>query len=145
MPMQQISLDELMSLLLTRLDGLTLESENQKMRFNIMFRTLYKKGLFTDDDVLDAVRDENRIMKEMGLIKEVPDENAMKSVARSMLLWLKGDVESLKRSMEEYEQQLKEAMAKQQKPRIDVAPAAVLNELDRMGGASQGGGKKIIL
>ena len=50
MPMQQIGLDELMSLLLTRVDGLSLDSEDQKRRFNIMFRIPYKKGLFSDAD-----------------------------------------------------------------------------------------------
>ena len=145
MPMQQIGLDELMSMILARMDGLTLEAENQKMRFNIMFRALYKKGLISEEDVLDAVKDENRIMKEVGLIKELPSEDALKATAKSILLWVKGDVESLRRSMEDYDRQVREAMAKQQKPRIDVAPAGVLDELDRLGGASQGGGKKIIL
>ena len=39
---------------------------------------------------------------------------------------------------------VREAMSKQQKPKIDVASAAVLNQLDRMGGGPQGG-KKLIL
>ena len=145
MPMQQIGLDELMSMILARMDGLTLESENQKSRFNIMFRILYKKGLFNDADALDAVREEHRILHELGMIKEMPDEEAMKATAESMMLWIRGDVKAIKHSMEEYDKRLKEAMAQQQKPRIDVAPAAVLNELDRMGGTPQGGGKKIIL
>jgi hypothetical protein len=46
--------------------------------------------------------------------------------------------------MEEYEKRMSDAVAKQQKPRIDVAPAAVLNQLDRLGG-QQSGGKKLIL
>ena len=145
MPMQQIGLDELMSMILARMDGLTLESENQKSRFNIMFRILYKKGLFNDADALDAVREEHRILHELGMIKEMPDEESMKATAESMMLWIRGDVKAIKHSMDEYDKRLKEAMAQQQKPRIDVAPAAVLSELDRMGGAPQGGGKKIIL
>lgn len=145
MPMQQIGLDELMSMLLARMDGLTLESENQKSRFNIMFRILYKKGLFNDADALEAVREEHKILHELGMLKEMPDEESLKATAEAMMLWIRGDVQAIKRSMEEYDKRLKEAMAKQQRPRIDVAPAGVLDELDRMGGASQGGGKKIIL
>ncbi|MCR5346419.1 MAG: hypothetical protein K6E38_01465 [Fretibacterium sp.] len=145
MPMQQIGLDELMSMLLTRMDSLTLESENQKSRFNIMFRIFYKKGLFSDADVLEAVREEHRILHELGMLKEMPGEESMKATAEALMLWIKGDVKAIKHSMDEYDKRLKEAIAKQQKPRIDVAPAGVLDELDRMGGASQSSGKKIIL
>ncbi|MBQ9527264.1 MAG: hypothetical protein IJR68_06605 [Fretibacterium sp.] len=145
MPMQQIGLDELMSMLLARMDSLTLEAENQKSRFNIMFRILYKKGLFNDADALEAVREEHKILHELGMLKEMPDEESLKATAEAMMLWIRGDVKAIKHSMEEYDKRLKEAMAKQQKPRIDVAPAGVLDELDRLGGASQGGGKKIIL
>ena len=144
MPMQ-IGLDELLSMLLARMDSLTLESENQKSRFNIMFRALYRKGLFTDADILDAVREEHRILHELGMLKEMPGEDALKATAEAMMLWVKGDVTAIRRSMDEYDRQVKEAMSRQQKPRIDVAPAAVLDELDRIGGAQQGGAKKLIL
>jgi hypothetical protein len=141
----QIGLDELISMLLARVDGIALESENQKSRFNIMFRVLYKKGLISDQDVLDSVKEEHRLLKELGMIEELPSAEALESAARGILLWIKGDAVTLKKTMDEYEKRVSDAMAKQQKPRIDVAPAAVLNQLDRLGGAQQGGGKKLIL
>ncbi|MDR2136697.1 MAG: hypothetical protein LBO68_00285, partial [Synergistaceae bacterium] len=137
-------LDELLSVLLARVDGVTLETENQKSRFNIMFRILYKKGLISDQDVLDSVREEHRILKELGMIEALPAPEALENAAQSLLLWIKGDVAALKATMAEYEKRVSDAMAKQQKPRIDVAPAAVLNQLDRMGGQQQSG-KKLIL
>ena len=140
----QIGLDELMSMLLARMDGLTLEAENQKSRFNIMLRALYKKGLFSDADALDSVREEYRLMKELGMIKDMPDDAALKSAADGMMLWIKGDAGAIRKSMEEYDRQMKAEMAQQQKPRIDVATAAVLDELDRIGGAG-GAGKKLII
>ena len=140
----QIGLDELLSMLLARIDGITVDSENQKSRFNIMFRILYKKGLFSDQDVLDSVREEHRILKGLGLIKELPPEGDLESVAKELLLWIKGDVTAIKKTMEEYEKRVSEAMQKQQKTKIDVAPAAVLGQLDRLGAQHQGG-KKIIL
>jgi hypothetical protein len=139
----QIGLDELLSMLLARVDGMALESENQKSRFNIMFRVLYKKGMISDQDILDSVREEHRILKEIGLIEELPPAEAMEAAAKGILLWLKGDGAAIKKTMEEYEKRVSDAMAKQ-KPRIDVAPAAVLNQLDRLG-SQQGGGKKLIL
>ena len=56
MPMQ-IGLDELLSMLLARVDGLAMDAENQKSRFNIMFRILYKKGLFSEADTLETVQE----------------------------------------------------------------------------------------
>ncbi|MDR1376235.1 MAG: hypothetical protein LBJ22_01890, partial [Synergistaceae bacterium] len=135
---------ELLSMLLARVDGMALESENQKSRFNIMFRILYKKGLFSDQDVLDSVREEHRILKDLGMIEELPSNEALESVAKGLLLWIKGDAEALKKTVEEYEKRVSEAMTKQQKPKIDVAPAAVLGQLNRLG-AQQQGGKKLIL
>ena len=141
----QIGLDELLSMLMARVEGVTMDSENQKSRFNIMFRVLYKKGLISDRDLLDSVREEHRIMKELGMIEELPSREAMESAANGLLLWIKGDVAAIKQTMEDYEKRVSEAMAKQQKSKIDVAPAAVLSQLDRIGARQQGGGKKLIL
>lgn len=142
MPMQ-IGLDELLSMLLSRVDGMAMDSENQKSRFNIMFRILYKKGVISDADVLDSVKEEHRILKELGMIEEMPAPEALEAAAKGILLWIKGDVDALKKTMQEYEKRVSDAMAKQQKPKIDVAPAGVLDQLDRLGG--QQGGKKLIL
>jgi hypothetical protein len=140
----QIGLDELLSMLLARVDGLALEAENQKSRFNIMFRVLYKKGLISDKDVLDSVREEHQILKNIGLIEELPSAEALEAAAKGILLWLKGDSAAIRQAMEDYEKRVSDAVAKQQKPKIDVAPAAILNQLDRLGG-QQGSGKKLIL
>lgn len=144
MPMQ-VSLDEILSMLLARVDSLVLSDENSKSKFNIITRVLYKKGIITDDDVADSIREEHRVLKELGLIAEEPGEDVVKAIAENILQWIRGDVEALKKGMEEYERKMQDAMSRQQqKPKIDVAPAAVLQQLNRMGG-KQGGGSKLIL
>ena len=142
MPMQ-IGLDELLTMLVSRVEDMTLDSENQKSRFNIMFRMLYKKGLFDEKDAVDAIREENKILLELGMIKAMPDDKTIKAAADNLMLWIKGDAKEIKRSMEELQKRLQEATEKQRAPKIDVAPAGVLNELDRLGG--NGSGKKLIL
>ena len=142
MPMQ-IGLDELLSMLVSRVEEMALDSENQKSRFNIMFRMLYKKGLFDEKDALEAIREENRILLELGMIKAMPDDNTLKAAADNLMLWIRGDTKELKRSIEELQKRLQEAAAQQSKPKIDVAPAGVLNELDRLGGNNNS--KKLIL
>lgn len=143
MPVDQIGLDELLSMLLARVDGLATDSENQKSRFNIMFRVLYKKGIISDQDVLDSVKEEHTMLKELGMIDDIPSDALLENAAKNLLLWIKGDSETIKKTMEDYRKRVADAMAKQAKPKIDVAPAAVLGQLDRMG--AQQGGKKLII
>lgn len=138
----QIGLEELLSMLLSRVDELSIDTENTKSRFNIMFRMLYKKGLFTEEDALEALKDENKILLELGLIKAMPDEAAMKAAARSLMLWIKGDTKEIERSMDELNKRIQEENQKRNSPKIETAPAGVLNELDRLGGSSA---KKLIL
>ena len=143
MPMQ-VSLDEILSMLLARVDGLALSDENSKSKFNIITRILYKKGIITDTDVIDSIREEHRMLKSLGLIAEEPEEDVVEAIAENILQWIKGDVDALKKGMEEYEKKMQEAMSRQnQKPKIDVASPAVLQQLDRMGGKQ--GGSKLIL
>ena len=141
MPMQ-IGLDELLGMLVSRVEELALDNENQKSRFNIMFRMLYKKGLFNENDVLDAIREENKILLELGMIKAMPEDKTLKAAADNLMLWIKGDAKEIKRSIEELQKRIQEAEEKQNKPKIETAPAGVLNELDRLGGNNS---KKLIL
>ncbi|MBQ3457102.1 MAG: hypothetical protein IJG36_11735 [Synergistaceae bacterium] len=142
MPMQ-IGLDELLGMLVSRVEDLAVDSENQKSRFNVMFRMLYRKGLFNENDALEAIREENKILLELGMIKSMPDEKTLKAAADNLMLWIKGDAKEIKRSIEELQKRLQEAAEKQNKPRIETAPAGVLNELDRIG--ANNAGKKLIL
>ena len=141
MPMQ-ISLDDLLGMLVSRVEELALDNENQKSRFNIMFRMLYKKGLFNENDALDAIREENKILLELGMIKSMPDEKTLKAAADNLMLWIKGDTKAIKHSIEELQKKIQEEEAKQNSPRIETAPAGVLNQLDRLGGNNN---KKLII
>ncbi|MCF7936715.1 MAG: hypothetical protein K9L28_10290 [Synergistales bacterium] len=141
---RQVNLDELIQMLLSRMEGLAMADENLKTRLNIISRVLYNKGLITDEEIKDSIREEHNMLKELELVSELPDEETVEAVAESILQWIKGDVEGLKRNMAEYEQQLKEAQQSQQQPRIDVASPDMLNELERRGGGQQGGSNLIL-
>ncbi len=141
----QFSLDELLSMLMARMDSLAVAEENMKTKFNIFARVLYKKGLLTDEEILESVREEHRVLKELGLLAEMPGEDMLKAVADNMLQWIKGDVKAIKKGMEEYEKKLREYAAQEaRKPKIDVAPSNVLSQLDRLSGKKPGGGKLIL-
>lgn len=138
--MQQISLDEILSMLLSRVDSLSIGTENIKSKVNIIGRALYKKGLISDQDIVEAVRDEHSLLMELGAIKEMPEEDMLAAMADSLLQWLKGDSEAIKESMRVYEEKMRQAIAKEEsRPKIDVAPPSVLRQLDQLGGKGKGG------
>lgn len=148
MPMQ-ISLEEVITMLLSRVESLAMNDENNKTRFNIVARALYKKGLITDEEVLDSVREEHRMLKELGLIQEEPGDEVTNAVAEGILQWIRGDVEAIRRAMEDYEKKLKElAREEARKSNLTVASSDVLQQLDRLapppGSGNRGGGKLII-
>lgn len=141
---QQISLDEILSLLLSRVDGLSVGLENLKSKFNVLGRALYRKGLLTDEDIIQAIKDENSLLFDLGAIKEKPDDDMVKTIGDSLIQWLKGDSEAIKETMKTYDEKLRQAMAKEEsKPRIDVASPSVLRQLDQISGVKKGG--KLIL
>lgn len=145
MPMQ-ISLDEILSMLLARVDNLSFNEENLKTKFNILARAMYKKGLITDEDIVGSIREEHRILMELGVIEEMPGDDVISTIAEGILQWVKGDVAAIKKAMEEYEKKVREASRKQAgKPRIDVASPAVLQQLDKLSGKNPKGGGKLIL
>jgi hypothetical protein len=141
----QISLDELISMMMSRMDGLAANQENMKSRYNILGRVLYKKGIFTEEDILDSIREEHRILKELGMIEEIPGDEELQPLADSILQWIRGDVEDIKKTIREYEEKIKAAQQERQS-KIDIASSADLEMLNKMGGKGQekSGGKFIL-
>jgi len=137
----QISLDEVLSMLLSRVDAMAMANENMKSKFNILARALYKKGLLTDDDLVQSVKEEHKLLLDLGAIKEMPDDEALKSIADSMIVWIKNDAEAIRKNMKDYEAKVKAMIEEEEKkPRLDVASAADLQRLERMSGKKSGGG-----
>jgi membrane peptidoglycan carboxypeptidase len=147
MPMQ-IGLDEVITMLLSRVESLAMNDENNKTRANIVLRVLYKKGLVTDQEIRDSVKEEHRMLRELGMIQEEPGDDVVNMVAENILQWVRGDTAAIKRSMEEYERKLKEyAKEESRKSSLTVASPDVLHQLDRLApppGSGSRGGKLII-
>lgn len=144
MPMQ-VSLEEVLSMLISRVDSMTMANENMKSRFNIIARAMYKKGLLTEEDILDSVKDEHKLLLDLGAIKEMPDDKTLKSIADNIILWVKNDSETIKQNMKAYEEKIKSMIEEEQKkPRLDVASAADLERLDRMSGRKPSGSRLIV-
>lgn len=139
----QISLEEIISMLLQRVEALSASDENSKTKQNIIYRVLYKKGLITEEDILESVKEEYKMLVELGAIKSEPGDEMYKTITDGILQWIKGDIEGIKQSMREYEKRLEEFAREEaaKKPRIEVAGANVLNQLD----AAANRGSKLII
>ena len=139
----QISLEDVISMLLQRVESLAANDENSKTKSNIIYRALYKKGLITEEDILASVKEEYHMLKELGVVKEEPKEDMYQTITDGILQWIKCDVAGIKKSMADYEKKLKDYAREEaaKKPKIEVAGANVLNELDN---AAKGSSKLII-
>ena len=147
MPMQ-IGLEEIISMLLSRVEALSMNDENNKTKQNIISRVLYKQGILTDEDIIQSVKDEHSMLHELGLLQQMPDDEVISAIAESILQWIRGDVAAIKKNMEEYEKKMQEyAREEARKPSIQVAGSNVLQQLDRMApppGSGKSGSKLII-
>ena len=122
-------------------DAMAVANENMKSKFNILARALYKKGLLTDDDLVQSVKEEHKLLLDLGAIKEMPADEALKSIADNMIVWIKNDAEAIRKNMKDYEAKVKAMIEEEEKkPRLDVASAADLQRLERMSGKKSGGG-----
>lgn len=145
MPMQ-ISLEEVITMLLTRVESLAMNDENNKTKFNIAMRVLYNKGLVTDQEIIDSVREEHRMLKELGMIAEEPSEEIVNAVAENILQWIRGDVAAIKKSMEEYEKKMQAyAREHERKSSLAVASSDVLHQLDKLAPPPGSGKSKLII
>jgi len=128
----QISLEEVITMLLSRVESLAVSDENGKTKFNVVMRALYKKGIVTDEDIIESVREEHRMLKELGMLQELPGDEVAKAVAEGILQWIRGDVEAIRQAMEDYDKKLKEYAQESRRSSIAVASSDVLHQLDRM-------------
>ena len=104
----QISLEDVISMLLQRVESLSANDENSKTKSNIIYRALYKKGLITEEDILASVKEEYHMLKELGVVKEEPKDDMYQTITDGILQWIKCDVAGIKKSMTDYEQKLKD-------------------------------------
>lgn len=145
MPMQ-ISLEEVITMLLSRVESLAMNDENNKTKFNIALRVLYKKGLITEQEIIDSVKEEHKMLKELDLIPKEPDDGVVQAVADNILQWIRGDVAAIKKNMEEYEKKMQEyAREHERKSSLTVASSDMLHQLDKIAPPPGSGKSKLII
>ncbi|ACR80208.1 MULTISPECIES: hypothetical protein [Kosmotoga] len=142
----QVSLEQLLSALIAKVDALEASVDDLRVRTNITLRLLKNLGKeeIDRDTVKKAVEEEFRVSKEAGLIEDSADVVKMiESFADDIYKWLTGDVRELREKMDEYKRKLEEALMSQSKV-IDVAPADFVKKLKPKGPKDPDGGGKIL-
>ena len=67
----QMTLEDMLSLMMARIDSVAMSEESMKTKFDVLGRALYKKGIITDDDIVDAVRERGSSRRQLALLKMI--------------------------------------------------------------------------
>ncbi|MBM7559794.1 hypothetical protein [Marinitoga litoralis] len=141
----QVSIDQIINVIMAKLEGLEMSVEDLKFRTNIALRVLYKNNLLTEDNLVEAIKDEFKAHTELeGKGLELPEEKA-KEMSKDILNWIKIDLEEMKKKMKEYEEELKKILQQADSPDISIASPDLLNQLDQMKKNNKGGNGGLIL
>lgn len=128
--MDNMSLEELMNMLISRLEGLSASVEDLRFRINIIGSALADQDLIKKDDIRAAVRKQLNIMKYLGSTDNV-DFNTVEGLTDSIMNWFDGDMSAVKAEYEQYKKIMEEAEEKIKKEgqRIEIAGPGSLGDL----------------
>jgi gas vesicle protein len=143
----QIGLDQIIQVIMQRLEGIEMSVEDIKFRTNIALRLLRKNDLMQDEDLETAVKNEYTALTELESEEIEMNEEQIKQISKGILQWVDNDLEEMKEKIRDYHEKMKEMMEKENnKSDISVAPADLINRLDGMkkSGNDKKGGKIIL-
>jgi hypothetical protein len=125
-----MSLEEIMSVILSRVEGLSASMEDLRFRINVLGSAMVDKGDIAKDDIRAAVRKQLNIMKYLGSAEEV-DLNTVEGLSESIMNWFSGDMSAIKAEFEEYRKVMEEAEKnmKNEEKKIEIAGAGFLGDL----------------
>ncbi len=95
----QISLDQLLQVLMARLDSLEMSLEDLKFRTDVALRILRKNNLLDEDKVKEAVKEEFVLLNQLSDEKEEINEEKIESITKGIINWVDNDVDYLKGNM----------------------------------------------
>jgi hypothetical protein len=127
----QVSLEDILTSLLSKVESLEATVDDLRVKSNVLFRLYKEQNEDNDVDketIRNAVKEEFEISKKAGLINEGSSiDEAIDNVTDGLVKWLNGDVEEIRKQMEEYRKKVAEAMENDNV--IDIAPANFVNQL----------------
>ncbi|BBE31292.1 hypothetical protein OSSY52_14330 [Tepiditoga spiralis] len=140
----QVNLEQIINVIMGKLETLEMSLEDVKFRTNIALRVLRKNDLLKEEIINEAVKDEFKALLEMEGNSEIDlPEEKITEVSKGILNWVDNDLIEMKNKMKEYEEKMREMLEKENGPDISIAPPELLNQLDGMN-KNKGNGKIIL-
>jgi len=126
----EMSIEELMNMLVSRLEGVSASVEDLRFRINIIGSALADQDVIKKDDIRAAVRKQLNIMKYLGSADNV-DYNTIEGLTESIMNWFDGDMSAIKAEYEQYKKLMEEAEDKinKESQRIEIAGPGSLGDL----------------
>ncbi|HHV02020.1 MAG TPA: hypothetical protein GXX68_07590 [Defluviitoga tunisiensis] len=130
----QISLDQLLQVLMARLDSLEMSLEDLKFRTDVALRILRKNNLLDEDKVKEAVKEEFVLLNQLSDEKEEINEEKIESITKGIINWVDNDVDYFKRQYADFQEKLRQFLEEEDKSNISVASPELLKQLESLKG-----------
>ena len=125
----QISLDQMLPIMFSQVQDLAAGREQDIQSFNTFFRVLYNKGIITEEDIFNSLKQEYQLFIDIGRLKTMPSDEEINQVVNGMLLWIKADKDEVSEVIKQHQKELEE-MKRKYNSKIDVVSGDALNILN---------------
>jgi CRISPR/Cas system-associated endonuclease Cas3-HD len=143
----QISIEQIIQVIMAKLENIELSLEDIKFRSNVAVRILRDNDMLNQEDVEKAVKEEFEALKELDEEREEVSQEQIKQVSKGIIQWADNDLDEMKDRIKNYQDQMKEMMDKENsKADISVAPSNFIDQLDsnKKNGKGNGSGNIIM-
>ncbi len=126
----EMSLEELMGVIVSRLEAMSASMEDLRFRINVLGSALVDSENLKKEDIRTGVRKQLNIMNYLGSAENV-DYNSVEGLSESIMNWFNADMSAIKAELEEYKKIMEEAQKniKEEGKRIEIAGAGSLGNL----------------
>jgi gas vesicle protein len=127
----QISIEQIIQVIMAKLENIELSLEDIKFRSNVAVRILRDNDMLNQEDVEKAVKEEFEALKELDEEREEVSQEQIKQVSKGIIQWADNDLDEMKDRIKNYQEQMKEMMDKENsKADISVAPSNFIDQLE---------------
>ena len=142
----QISIEQIIQVIMAKLENIELSLEDIKFRSNVAVRILRDNDMLNQEDVEKAVKEEFEALKELDEEREEVSREQIKQVSKGIIQWADNDLDEMKDRIKNYQEQMKEMMDKENsKADISVAPSNFIDQLDSNKKKGKGNGSGNII
>ena len=128
----QISIEQIIQVIMAKLENIELSLEDIKFRSNVAIRILRDNDMLKEEEVKKAVEEEFKALKELDEEREEVSEEQIEQVSKGIIQWADNDLDEMKDRIKNYQEEMKEMMEKENsKADISVAPSNFVDQLNK--------------